>query len=328
MSKESAIRHPHPSIIRVLLIEDNPGDARLVWEMLKEAGTARFELVHAKQLDEGLRRLSQEAFDILLLDLNLPDSQGLETLHRAYQRASEVPIVVLTVLDDVASAVQAVQKGAQNYLVKEQVASDQLVRSMYHAIERKQVEEQITSMALHDTLTGLPNRQLLHDRLELELARAYRNHQKLALMMLNLDHFKKVNDTFGHSVGNELLRAVGERLRGLVRKSDTVARVGSDEFMLILTDLAVVEGAARVAQRIQEAFRTPFVCEGHKLQITSSMGIAIYPYDGEDGDRLIKNADIAMYRAKEAGGDEIQRYTPAPNDVALFTTLNPHEDDY
>ena len=173
-----------------------------------------------------------------------------------------------------------------------------------------QAEEQLVYIATHDALTGLPNRRLFHDRLALELAHARRNQHKLAVMLLDLDHFKHVNDTLGHSVGDQLLQAVGDRLISLLRKSDTVARVGDDEFMLILPGIAREYHADKVAHKILEAVRRPFVFHDHELNITASIGIALYADDGEDGDTLMKNADIAMYRAKDQGRDNYQRYTP------------------
>ena len=177
--------------------------------------------------------------------------------------------------------------------------------------ERRQAEEVIRRIAYHDDLTGLPNRRLFRDRVALALARSHRNRQSVAVMMLDLDHFKDVNDTLGHSVGDRLLRAVGDRLAGLLRQSDTVARMGGDEFLLLLPEISGREDAARVARKALEAFRKPFVFDDHKLNITTSIGIALYPGDGEDGDTLMKNADIAMYRAKDRGRDNYQRYTPA-----------------
>ncbi len=183
--------------------------------------------------------------------------------------------------------------------------------------ERKQAEEVIKRIAYHDDLTGLPNRRLFNDHLTLALARAHRSRQSLAVMLLDLDNFKDVNDTLGHSVGDKLLRAVGDRLTSLLRKSDTVARMGGDEFLLLLPEIGGGEDAAKVAQKALEAFRTPFMFDGHELDITTSIGVAIYPEDGGDGDTLIKNADIAMYRAKDQGRDNHQRYTPAMNVKAL-----------
>ncbi len=183
--------------------------------------------------------------------------------------------------------------------------------------ERKRVEEELAYRATHDALTGLPNRRLFNDRLTLALAQARRSQQKLAVMLLDLDHFKEVNDTLGHSVGDQLLRVVGERLTGLLRESDTVARMGGDEFMLLLPEVAGGEDAATAAEKILDSFREPFEFDDHELYVTTSIGIALYPDAGEDGDTLMKNADIAMYRAKDRGRDNYQYYTPATEAKAL-----------
>lgn len=174
--------------------------------------------------------------------------------------------------------------------------------------ERTQAEQELAYMATHDPLTGLPNRMLFNDRLNLELAHAQRNQKRLAVMLLDLDRFKDVNDTLGHSVGDQLLQAVGGRLARLMRKSDTVARMGGDEFLLLLPEITWVEDPAKIAQKVLDAFRQTFVFDGHELYITPSIGIAIYPPDGEDADTLVRNADIAMYRAKEGGRNNYQRY--------------------
>ena len=183
--------------------------------------------------------------------------------------------------------------------------------------EQVQAEEQLVHIATHDVLTGLPNRRLFNDRLNLELAHAHRNQRGLAVMLLDLDHFKEVNDTLGHSVGDKLLRVVGNRLMSLLRQSDTVARMGGDEFMLLLPEIAQEEDAVRIARKVLEAIRKPYEFDGHKLHVTTSIGIAMYPEDGEDSDTLMKNADIAMYRAKDGGRDNYQGYTPSMNAKAL-----------
>jgi len=174
--------------------------------------------------------------------------------------------------------------------------------------ERRRLVQKLDEMATHDPLTGLPNRLLLNDRLAVGLTQAQRNDTRLAVMMLDLDRFKDVNDVLGHGVGDELLKAVGERLTGLVRKSDTVARMGGDEFVLLLAQIAKIEDATKVAQKILEAFRKPFVLGGHQIHTTTSIGIAIYPEDGEDGEALFKNADTAMYWVKEQGRDNYELY--------------------
>ncbi len=174
-----------------------------------------------------------------------------------------------------------------------------------------QSERERKRMAYHDDLTGLPNRRLFNDRLTLGLAHAQRNRQKLAVMLLDLDNFKEVNDTLGHSMGDKLLQAVGDRLTSLLRKGDTVARMGGDEFMLLLPGITRLEDAAKTARKTLEAFRRPVEFDSHKFRITTSIGIALYPDDGEDSDTLVKNADIAMYRAKGEGRDNYQCYTSA-----------------
>jgi diguanylate cyclase (GGDEF)-like protein len=150
---------------------------------------------------------------------------------------------------------------------------------------------------------------LFVDRLKLAIAQTQRTRKKLAVMLLDLDQFKDINDLHGHNVGDQLLRSVGKRLTELLRKSDIVSRMGGDEFFLLLPELTQGKDAATIAQKIMKAFREPFVFDGHKLSITTSIGIALYPDDGEQVDILLINADIAMYQAKGKGRNNYQRYT-------------------
>ncbi|MGV8058521.1 MAG: PAS domain S-box protein [Smithellaceae bacterium] len=174
--------------------------------------------------------------------------------------------------------------------------------------ERKKAEATISHMAYHDALTGLPNRLLFNDRLNMAMSGALRNNKKFAIMMLDLDRFKRVNDSFGHDIGDLLLQSVSNRLRGRLRKSDTVARMGGDEFILLLPEINEKEDAEVIARKIIESFQRPFVLKNHELNITASIGIAIYPEGGGDFDKLKKNADIAMYKAKENGRNNFQSY--------------------
>jgi diguanylate cyclase (GGDEF)-like protein/PAS domain S-box-containing protein len=174
--------------------------------------------------------------------------------------------------------------------------------------EHKLYEQKIAEMATHDSLTGLPNRTLLSDRLTMGLALSRRTGNRLAVLMLDLDKFKAVNDTMGHGAGDQLLKAVAERLQSVTRKSDTIARVGGDEFVLVLPQVSQPANASRLAQRILDVFREPLVFDGHQLNITTSIGIAVYPEDGKDIEILLKNADTAMYRAKEQGRDAYRFY--------------------
>ncbi|WP_232726457.1 diguanylate cyclase domain-containing protein [Mariprofundus ferrinatatus] len=165
-------------------------------------------------------------------------------------------------------------------------------------IERKQAEEKLEEMAHHDTLTGLPNRIVLYDRLDQSLALARRHRESFAVVFLDLDHFKEVNDTLGHDAGDQLLIDASTRISGCIREVDTLARVGGDEFCLILMDTRDPAGATVVAEKILKALTTPFDISGQSCQVGTSIGIAIFPADGEDSETLIKNADAAMYRAK------------------------------
>ncbi len=175
--------------------------------------------------------------------------------------------------------------------------------------DRKKAEEAIKHMAHHDALTGLPNRRLFNERISLEISRSQRNNQKIGVMLFDLDHLKNVNDSFGHSVGDLLLQAVAQRLLGLLRKSDTVARMGGDEFLLILPEMKIPGDAKLTAERILSALSTPFLLEGNQINITTSIGIVFFPDDGTEVDDLIKKADIAMYKAKEKGGNIYHFYT-------------------
>ncbi|PDW00490.1 GGDEF domain-containing protein [Candidatus Chloroploca asiatica] len=174
--------------------------------------------------------------------------------------------------------------------------------------ERRRAEQIIKEMAYQDALTGLPNRRLFNDRLAIAMAHAQRKQEKLAVMLLDIDRFKQINDTLGHSVGDQLLQALGQRLSTLIRRSDTAARLGGDEFILILTEITVLEDATTIAAKIQAALHKSFYLNEHMLTITSSLGIALFPDDGTDAETLLKHADSAMYQAKEAGYGEYRHW--------------------
>ena len=179
--------------------------------------------------------------------------------------------------------------------------------------ERRQMEEIIRQQATHDSLTGLPNRSLFMDRLTLELSQAQRSRSLLAIMFLDIDRFKEINDSLGHTVGDALLCDVAERLKACVRESDTVARIGGDEFNILLTDIRHAEYAGTIAKKLLSTFTLPFVINGNRLSATSSIGISVYPEDGQNAEALLKSADIAMYHAKEKGKNNYQFYCSTLN---------------
>jgi diguanylate cyclase (GGDEF)-like protein/PAS domain S-box-containing protein len=170
--------------------------------------------------------------------------------------------------------------------------------------ERKMFEQLLSEMATHDFLTGLPNRVLLNDRFNMALSQAHRNKNRLAIIAVDLDRFKSVNDTLGHQAGDELLKAIAQRLKNLVRSSDTVARMGGDEFLLLMPELHVAGDATRLIEKIAHAFKEPFIIGGGRLNMSASMGLAIYPDDGEDMDALMRKSDAAMYNIKRHGPSE------------------------
>src|SRR5919197_1752195 len=297
----------------VLLIEDNPGDARLIREMITDQPDVPFKLHFAERLSLGLEHLSACEIGLVLLDLLLPDSFGLETFAKVYAHAPTVPIIVLTGNDDQTLALTAVKGGAQDYLVKSKLDRELLLRSMQYSIERKRYQVQLEHQANYDTLTGLPNRNLLHDRLR-QAVYAQRQARAIAVVFIDLDHFKFVNDSLGHSTGDKLLRGMADRLRSVLRDGDTVARLGGDEFVLILNDQANAEVIYRAMQRISAKLAEPITIDGKEMYVTCSAGISLYPQDGPDVDTLLKNADAEMYRAKEAGRNNFQFYTSEMNE--------------
>lgn len=203
----------------------------------------------------------------------------------------------------------------ENVVKQLKIELDDLRRQVADMVKEKQ--ETNIYQSINDPLTGLPNRILFKDRLNLALAQARRNSQILAVILLGIDRFKVINDSLGHTVGDRLLQQVSIRLSALMRKSDTVARLGGDEFAVIAMDIGKDENAARVSQKIMETFSQPFIIGGHELYVTLSIGVATFPNDGEEAETLIINADTAMYRAKEQGRNTYRLYTPEMNAKAL-----------
>src|SRR5258706_12860576 len=281
--------------------------------MLAEDPATPFRLHLADRLSLGLEHLSAGGTGLVLLDLSLPDSFGLETFSKVYAHSPAVPIIVLTGNDDDSLALSAVKSGAQDYLVKNRLDRELLVRSMHYSIERKRYQVQLEHQANYDALTGLPNRNLLHDRLR-QAVYSQRSPRNIAVVFMDLDHFKFVNDSLGHSTGDKLLKGMAERLRSVLREGDTVGRVGGDEFVLILNDQSNEDAIFRAMQRITAKVAEPIMLDGKELYVTCSAAISLYPQHGRDVDTLLKNADAAMYRAKEHGRSNFQFYTSEMNE--------------
>ena len=302
---------------RVLLVEDNRDYARLVQVMLPRAWPERLDVEHVESLAAAGQQLAAVSPDCVLLDLALADARGLEALMRIRTIAPGVPVVVLTGIDDEAVAVEAVQEGAQDYLVKGRSDGSLIARSIRYAIERKGAQLELAHQALHDALTGLPNRALFLDRLELSLIRSRRRPARIAVLFLDLDAFKLVNDSLGHDAGDQLLVELAERLRTVVRPSDTVARFGGDEFTILCDQLASEYDAVSIATRVAEEIGDPLAIDGREVFVTASVGIAYADGAWADPTTLIRNADAAMYRAKERGGARYEVFDEALQARAL-----------
>ncbi len=298
-----------PKMFRILLVEDNPGDVRLVREMLAEANPGSFDITHVSCLSNVSRTMGNQEFDVALVDLSLPDASGLCTVTHLHNVNASLPIVVLSSLTDEDTALLALQNGAQDYLVKGRGDAHTLVRALRYAVERKQSEDKLTYLAQYDHLTGLPNRALFRDRLNHAMTLVTRYQGTTGLMFLDLDHFKEINDTLGHDVGDLLLKAMAVRLKNCVREGDTLARLGGDEFTIILDNLGGADDATAVAEKIIAAMQPPFELGEHEIFVTTSVGIALYPNGGKTAEDLIKHADAAMYHAKSLGRNNYQFYT-------------------
>jgi diguanylate cyclase (GGDEF)-like protein len=292
---------PAVPVTRVLLVEDSAADAVLVREMLAGPDAEGLEVVHATSLREACAWLDREAMACVLLDLSLPDGEGLDAVARLQTVAPQVPIVVLTGHDDEDLALDAVQEGAQDYLTKGRVDDRLIARSIRYAIERKRADVQLAHQALHDPLTGLPNRTLFLDRLELALARARRSPGAIAVLFLDIDRFKVINDSLGHDSGDRLLMEAAARLQSALRPGDTVARFGGDEFTVLCDDVDGEREAVSIAERLANAIAAPIGLEETEAFVTASVGIALSSGPATRPEALIRDADAAMYRAKERG---------------------------
>jgi diguanylate cyclase (GGDEF)-like protein len=310
--------------LQVLLVEDSAGDALLLREMFRKESPGSFELTHVERMSDAVSELAKGGFDIVLLDLGLPDGHGIDTVRRTQAAAPGVPVIVLTGLDDEALAAQAMKEGAQDYLIKGQIENHALPRALRHAIERQRMQTDTALVSLqskkwaqYDFLTDLPNRMLLNDRLTQAIASAGRYRHQLAVLFLDLDSFKHVNDSLGHDIGDGLLRAVGARLVAGVRKSDTVSRLGGDEFVVVLSSIERSEDAALSATKLIAAINAPYSIDQHDLHVSGSIGISIYPTDGVEAEALIQNADNAMYHAKEHGSNNYRFFKEDMNVQAV-----------
>ena len=297
--------------MKLLLVEDNPADADFLAASLRRQRASDIQIVNVQTLAEAISQLGLDKFDVVLLDLHLPDGSGLQCLDAIQAVDNEIPIVVLSGQDDEEFAVSVLNKGAQDYLVKWEGQGHSILRSIRYAMERKKADLRLTYLAQYDPLTGIPNRQFFNDQLTRATARARRDGRKVTLLYLDLDAFKVVNDTLGHDAGDQLLQEVAERIRRSVRAGDVVARLGGDEFAVLLEGLSGPRDVEAMANGLLETISKPYYIADRQLTITTSIGITVYPSDNADTQMLLKNADIAMYQAKDSGRNNFKFFHQA-----------------
>ncbi|MCC3304596.1 GGDEF domain-containing response regulator [Sneathiella sp. HT1-7] len=295
--------------MNLLMIDDDDIDRMNTTRALERSGYV-LNVTEARSVEEGLAYQKNGNFDIILLDYQLPSMSGLELLKVfTSSHQQDVAVVMLSNQEDDNIAIECIEAGAQDFILKSEVTTSRLIRALLHAKERSRIGEQLRLLAERDTLTGLANRYIFETQLEEAIARAIRYGEGLALLMLDLDKFKNVNDTLGHAVGDKLLIEVANRLKGPVRSGDLICRLGGDEFAILVHHLDDTSQLRIISQRIIDALSEPFEIEGTELNISTSIGIASYPECGQDKIQLMKCADIAMYRAKEKGRNQAQFYS-------------------
>lgn len=286
--------------IRVLLVEADLPESRRLHKLLRGLPHARFAIDRARDLRTGLARLGEAGHDVCLVAQELADGRGLELLQAAERHQWRTPIIMLAERVTFELDLEAMALGVADVLDRRGLDATLLERSIRYALARQRRAERLGQ---HDQLTGLASRSLFHDRLERALAWARRHERLVAVMILDLNGFKTVNDQLGHAAGDRLLSLMAKRLSERLRETDTVARLGGDEFALVIENLAKPEYAALVARKLLDRVVAPAPIDGREVRVTASLGVALYPRDGQDGASLVHAADRAMYRAKAEGGN-------------------------
>lgn len=285
--------------IDILLIEDNSGDARLIYEILREATSTRFNITHVSTLKDALSKLEEREYDVALLDLNLPDSTGFDTFLNLKENHEGLACILLTGLNDEAITIRTIQNGAQDFLNKEEVTRDILVRSIFYAIERNELLLQLKAKSVKDDLTGLYNRRGFFELSNKIMNCSGASSKDFLLVYTDLDGLKGINDNYGHTEGDDAIIAAAEILREAFEESDVIARIGGDEFVI----LKICNGSDNgddFKTRIKAAVDSYNSSSDKPFKLSISVGAI--RYSGEEKaniDELLKISDMMMYSEKQ-----------------------------
>jgi diguanylate cyclase (GGDEF)-like protein len=299
--------------LNILIVDDDLIDREHLIRTLNKANSD-CHIVVTESVDEGLAAFKAEKFDVVLLDYRMPKRDGIELLLelRSSLVDQSVAIIMLSNSEESDLALECIKNGAQDFLLKSEVTSSRLRRAILQSQTRFELEKKLyksyqeaKELAEHDSLTGLANRYAFEEALRLSITQQPRDDAKLALILFDLDNFKFINDSHGHDIGDLLLKQVSNRVYKCLRENELFARVGGDEFAIILNQLKSVDNATRVTQRILNCFDQPFSISSIEIKMAASIGIAIFPDNSVSANDLLKYADIAMYRAKKLGRNQI-----------------------
>lgn len=312
---------------RVLLVDDDPDFAGVFQISLRADKAVLFTVETANTLESALKTLQEKTFQLVLLDLGLPDSQGLATFEKVFDAHPEVACVILSGIDDEALSIEAVKKGAQDYVVKGDVRGTMLARILAHALERHRQKQKIEELNEHleklsflDPLTQLLNRRGLQRVLSREMEIAGREGAGLSVILLDLDNFKPINDTFGHAVGDMVLQEISKVLKRTVRATDYVSRVGGDEFIILLPNTRMAEGV-HFSERIRLAISQTVVAvaAGQTIKATASFGVMTVEKKIASIDLLLEETHAALAKSKRAGKNQVnaaEGWMPRSDNVA------------
>ena len=292
----------------ILIVDDQQANVDLLEQMLRESGYRCLTSTMDPQAVCALHR--DNHYDLILLDLRMPGMDGFQVMEGLKKIETDGYLPVLVITAQSGDRLRALTSGAKDFIskpldlmeTKTRIHNMLEVRLLYKQLEHS--SRALESLALHDALTGLPNRRLLVDRLSLAIAHARRNKRAMAVMYLDLDGFKQINDTLGHDAGDTLLGMVAARLVAAVRQEDTVARLGGDEFVIALWELNHADDVVKLVSKIIQAVSQPYSIQGCGVDVTASVGVSVYPVHGDNVETLLKSADLALYEAKRAGKND------------------------